>query len=119
MAKDKSDMQTLAELGSKAPVRAEAPGPSLSAKDLKASAASENNTLEELQRAVEEKRRCTGYFRLTQPHYRLGRMYEPGDVLHLKNDVPGKTWVPFDPKATTAVEVPVIGNPGSAVEQDI
>lgn len=29
---------------------------------------------------------------LTQPHYRNGEMYPPGQVIEIENEVPGKTW---------------------------
>lgn len=31
-------------------------------------------------------------WRLKQRHYRQGRMYEPGEVIEVENEAPGKTW---------------------------
>lgn len=34
----------------------------------------------------------SGAFVSTRYHYRLGRYYAPGEVIHIKDEVPGKTW---------------------------
>jgi len=112
MAKDNKDQPTLAEVSKPAPLRTDAPGPNLAATGKAAKA-----SVEELRAAIKNHTKCTGRFRLTQQHYRLGRMYEPGDVIDLIDDVPGKTWVPYEDPAPLAP--PVIGNTGSAVEQDL
>lgn len=111
MAKD--DKQTLAEAGVKPPP------PSTSANaprvDVKAKAA----TVAELQEAIDQHKPVTGEFILTERHYRLGRLYEPGERVRVVNEVPGKSWRPFDPDALRPAAAPVLPSPGSVVEQDL
>lgn len=35
-------------------------------------------------------------YRLTQQHYRLGRLYEPGDTITIDPKEKGRTWVEID-----------------------
>lgn len=64
---------------------------------------------EELALAVKERKPCSGTFRIgAGKHYRAGRLYEPGELITIEDEVPGKGWEPFDPnaKATPAVPPP-------------
>ena len=38
-------------------------------------------------------------YRLTQPHYRLGRLYQPGELITVTDEVPGRTWDLYEPEA--------------------
>lgn len=38
-------------------------------------------------------------YRLTQPHYRQGRYYQPGELITVTDEKPGKTWVRVEAKA--------------------
>lgn len=45
------------------------------------------------------KREATsGDFTSSKRHYRFGRMYEPGEVITIVDEVPGKDWVRVPPK---------------------
>lgn len=35
----------------------------------------------------------TKSYRLTQQHYRKGRMYQPGEIITVENERPGRSWV--------------------------
>ena len=43
-------------------------------------------------------------YRLTQPHYRLGRLYQPGELITVVDEVPGRSWLPYDAKAEAAAK---------------
>jgi hypothetical protein len=109
----KSDTPTLSE-ASGLKVKPPEAGP-----DVRAKAPAAVNNLEELARAVKEHRPCSGTFRLTEPYYRQGRMYQPGELVTIKDEVPGKSWEPFDPHAKAEPVVPEALPSGSAVEQDL
>lgn len=111
MAKD--DKQTLAEAGIKPPP------PPTSANAPRVEAKAKAATVAELEEAIKQRKPVTGEFVLTERHYRLGRLYEPGDRVRIVNEVPGKSWVPFDPDALRAPSAPLLPSPGSVVEQDL
>lgn len=56
-------------------------------------------------------------FRLTEPHYRLGRTYQPGELITIENEVPGRTWELFDPNAP--VVAPVVVPPSVSRPSDV
>lgn len=39
-----------------------------------------------------QRQKESGAFVSTRYHYRMGRYYSPGEVIHIKDEVPGKTW---------------------------
>lgn len=41
---------------------------------------------------VAAKHRGTRTYRLTEPHYRLGIMYQPGELVTITDEPPGKSW---------------------------
>ena len=45
-------------------------------------------------------------YKLTQRHYRLGRLYEVGELITVTDEIPAKNWVPVS--ATAAPEVIVV-----------
>lgn len=49
---------------------------------------------------IPEQYRGTKSYRLTQAHYRLGRYFNPGELITVTDEVPGKSWVPVEAKAT-------------------
>jgi hypothetical protein len=53
-------------------------------------------------------------FRLTERHYRAGQMFEAGDLITIENEVPGRSWQPYDPEAVTPAPVPEV-TPASVV----
>lgn len=85
--------------------------------------------LAERQAAVERLRKAAGAaaFRGTKTyvvgpgkHYRKGKMYEPGELITVTDEKPGKDWVPYDPNAVKAVEVPApVAAAGRASDQDV
>lgn len=48
---------------------------------------------------VDPKHKGEKTYRLTQLHYRLGRMYQPGELITVVDEAPGRTWQLYDPKA--------------------
>lgn len=114
MAKDTKDQPTLSESRASAPLNVPTPaGPSI------AGVKGKSASVAELQAAIENHTPVTGTFVLTDRHYRAGRMYEAGDLVSIVNEVPGRTWLPYNPAAKTAPAVPNLSASGSAVEQDI
>lgn len=85
--------------------------------------------LAEHQAAVERMRKAAGAaaFRGTKTyvvgpgkHYRKGKMYEPGELITVTDEKPGKDWVLYDPNAVKAVEVPApVAAAGRASDQDV
>lgn len=63
---------------------------------------------ERLNRAIKERKKCSGTFRVITRYYRAGRLYEPGELITVENEVPGKSWEPFDPDAPRRAEVPKV-----------
>ncbi len=41
-------------------------------------------------------------YKLTQPHDRQGKMFQPGDSITVVNETPGKTWVPVKAEKSKA-----------------
>lgn len=111
MAKD--EKQTLAEAGAKPPP------PATSANAPRVEVKAKPATVAELEEAIKQRKPVTGEFVLTERHYRLGRLYEPGERVRIVNEVPGKSWLPFDPDALRAPSAAVLPSPGSVVEQDL
>lgn len=99
MAKPNVDQPTLAE-ASGLKTRPAAPGPSISASS--SSAPARVLTPQDVLEAAKTRTKVTGTFRLTERHYRAGRMYEAGDLVSIVDEVPGKSWLPFDPTAPAA-----------------
>lgn len=67
---------------------------------------SEPTFINEKGEKVPEKFRGTIRYRLTQPHYRQGLYLQPGELLTVTDEVPGKKWVRVEERpATTIVEV--------------
>lgn len=65
--------------------------------------------VERLARAQKEKRPVSGCFLIgPQGHYRLRRLYAPGEVIRIENEVPSPTWTPYDPTAPAKVELPPV-----------
>lgn len=48
---------------------------------------------------IPEQYRGTKTYRLTQPHYRQGRYFNPGELITVTDEVPGKSWVLLEAKA--------------------
>ena len=67
-----------------------------------------------------KKIRTSGVFQLTQRFYdnNLSRMFEPGELVTIEDQVPGRTWLRYSPPAAGPVATPV-GKAKSAVDQDI
>lgn len=61
---------------------------------------------------------ASGTYRLTQPHYREGRLYAAGELITIKDEVPGLTWTVYDPKAEAAAALPVIPPPSRGRASD-
>lgn len=61
---------------------------------------------ERLALAIKERKPVSGTFRLTERHYRAGKLYDVGELITVENEVPGKSWEPFDPDAPRRAEVP-------------
>lgn len=60
----------------------------------------------------------TKSYRLTQAHYRQGTYYNPGDIITVTDEVPGKTWVPVEAKPVVQmVSKPEAG--GRAADQQV
>ncbi len=95
----KTEQPTLAE-ASGLKVRPPVSGPSISSKG------GESLTKEQLAKAVKERLKVSGTFRLTEKYYRAGRLYEPGELVTIKDEVPGRSWEPFDPNAKVEALVP-------------
>jgi hypothetical protein len=51
--------------------------------------------LSEVEKRIANLRRLptSGTFRLTDPLYRQGVMFQPGDYVSIENEVPGRSWV--------------------------
>lgn len=65
--------------------------------------------VERLARAQKEKRKVSGCFLIgPEGHYRLRRLYAPGEVIRIENEVPSPTWTPYDPTAPAKVELPPV-----------
>lgn len=85
--------------------------------------------LAERQAAVERLRKAVGnaaflgtktYVIGPGKHYRKGKMYEPGELITVTDEKPGKDWVLFNPNAVKAVEVPApVAAAGRASDQDV
>ena len=61
---------------------------------------------ERLALAIKEGKPVSGTFRLTEKHYRAGTLHMPGELITVENEVPGKSWEPFDPDAPVRPAVP-------------
>lgn len=48
----------------------------------------------------------TKTYRLTEPHYRLGRVYQAGELITVTDEVPGRTWVPLEAEKAAAATAP-------------
>lgn len=78
--------------------------------------AAKETEVERLARAQREGKKVSGCFLIgPQGHYRLRRLYAPGEVIRIENEVPSPTWTPYDPTAPAKVELPPVapkvGNP--------
>lgn len=71
----------------------------------------------------EPRQKATGTFRLVDRHYRLGRMYEAGELITIQDEVPGMSWVPYDAKAeadaAAKARIPAPVSSGRAADQSI
>jgi len=71
--------------------------------------ATKETEVERLARAQKEKRKVSGCFLIgPEGHYRLRRLYAPGEVIRIENEVPSPTWTPYDPTAPAKVELPPV-----------
>lgn len=62
--------------------------------------------VERLARCVKERKVCSGTFVIgKEGHYRLGKLYAEGELITIDEEVPSKTWKPYDPhyKAPPAI----------------
>lgn len=60
----------------------------------------------------------TKSYRLTEPHYRRGRYFQPGEVITVTDEQPGKSWVPVVEKAATQM-VEAAPEPMRAADQQV
>lgn len=74
--------------------------------------------------AIPEKYKGTISYRLSQPHYRQGIYLEPGSIVTVTDEIPGRTWTPVSPgaaasKVAAALEAGFEGptNPVAVVRQ--
>lgn len=65
--------------------------------------------IERLARAQKEKTKVSGCFLIgPEGHYRLRRLYAPGEKIRIENEVPSPTWTPYDPTEPAKVELPPV-----------
>lgn len=53
-----------------------------------------------------EKYKGTKSYTVQAKHYRQGRMFEPGEVITVTDEVPSRTWVPFEVPKVVAPTAP-------------
>lgn len=71
--------------------------------------------VERLARAVKERRVCSGTFVIgKEGHYRLGRLYVEGELITIDEEIPSKTWRPYDPNFKAPPVVPAAAPKGPA-----
>lgn len=61
---------------------------------------------ERLNRAIKERKKCSGTFRCIARYYRAGRLYEAGELITIEDEVPSRAFEPFDPDAPVRAAVP-------------
>lgn len=61
----------------------------------------------------------TKSYRLTKPHYRQGRYYQPGEIITVTDEKPGKSWVPVEAGAVAATPSPEKSPAGRAADQTL
>lgn len=64
-------------------------------------AASVAGTIKREPRPLEEKHKGTHSYRSSQPHYRQGRLYQPGEIITVTDERPSKHWVKVVAKVKT------------------
>ena len=69
---------------------------------------------------IDEKYKGTKSYRVRQPHYRLGRTYQPGEIITVTDEKPSKTWVPVEVQPVTAiVDAPEPAAPSRPADQQV
>lgn len=72
--------------------------------------------LERLARCVKERKVCSGTFKVGPGgHYRLGKLYQAGELITIADEIPGKEWRPFDPNYKEPLVLPPPAPKGSAL----
>jgi uncharacterized coiled-coil protein SlyX len=67
---------------------------------------------------LDPKYKGTKRYTLTQPHYRREKYYEPGDIIEVTDEKPGRTWVPYEGPASSSPAVNVLPTVTPAAPSD-
>lgn len=68
---------------------------------------------------LDPKYKGTLTYRLTEPHYRLGRMYSAGELITVTDEKPGKSWVPYEGEVAVVPVAAALPPAGRASDKEI